>query len=76
MHSKLFVKEREKGGGRVEEGEGGVRTACEGIPTQGDRSHTSGGQSQSRHSLPRPCAGDHLHSMPGDSLRGHKQVQP
>lgn len=63
---KIFVKE--KRGGR-QRGRQGVITACEVIPTQEDRSRTSGSQSQSRHSPPRPCAGDHLHSRPGDSLR-------
>lgn len=49
--------------------------ARDALLTQGDRSRMSGGQSQSRHSPPRPCAGDHLHSMLGDSLRGHKEEQ-
>lgn len=67
-HSGIFVKER--GVGRREGGRG-VVTAREVVPTRGDRSRRSGGRSQSRHSPPRPCAGDHLHSRPGDSLRGH-----
>lgn len=69
-HSGIFVKER--GVGRREGGRG-VVTAREVVPTRGDRSHRSGGRSQSRHSPPRPCAGDHLHSRPGDSLRGHRR---
>lgn len=76
MHSELLVKERREGRREVEAGKEGVTIAREAIPTQGDRSRTSGGRSQSRHSLPHPCAGDHLHSTPGDSLRGHKEVQP
>lgn len=43
-----------------------------GLPTQGDRSRMSGSQSQSRHSPPRPGAGNHLHSRPDDSLEGQK----
>lgn len=58
------------------EGGRGVIIAWEAVPTQGDRSRTSGSQSRSHHSPPRPCAGDRLHSTPGDSLRGHKEVSP
>jgi hypothetical protein len=55
-------------------GEGGVIIAHDAFPTQGDRSRTSSSQSQSHHSPPRPRAGNHLHSRPGDSLREHRSA--
>lgn len=76
MHSRLSVKEGGGGEGGQRRGRRGVFVACRAIPTQGDRSRTSGGQSQSRHSLPRPRAGDRLRSKPGDSLEGHRKGSP